>query len=144
MSANPQFRFNPLTGKLDLSDIGGGGGGVPYPGGVVAWTDITTATQAIAADNGYTASNDVDKIIFTLPAVIAYGKIIRIVGNGLALWRIAQRAGQQIHFGAIDTTVGTSGYIESSGTYDAVELLCVVPNTEFTVINGPQGILNYN
>lgn len=139
---SPQFRFNPITGQLDLSDDHGSSSS-PYPGGVAAWTDVTGTSQVMDPDNGYTANN-LSQVTLTLPAVCPYGKIFRIVGKGLGGWKIAQNAGQVIHFGVSDTTVGASGFIASTDQYDCIELLCTVANTDFTVISGPQGDLTVN
>ena len=139
---NPQFRFNPLTGKLDLSDVGGGGE-VPYPGGVVAWVDVDQASVSLANNTGYTV-NHASLCTLTLPAVCPYGTVFRVVGKNVGGWKIAQSAGQIIHFGTVNTTVGTSGYLQNSAQFDAVELLCTITNMEFTVINCPIGGLNYN
>lgn len=138
----PSLVYNPFTNNFDYAEQGGGGG-TPYPGGVIAWTDVGGTSQAMAANNGYTANN-LSLVTFTLPASCGYGKIFRIVGKGLGLWRIAQNAGQTMHFGNLDTTTGASGYIESTQQYDAIELLCTVEDTDFTVINGPQGDLTVN
>lgn len=142
-SPSPQFRFNPITGQLDLSDDHGSSGGDPYPGGVVAWTDVTGTSQAMSANNGYTA-NSLSLVTLTLPSTCPYGKVFRVVGKGIGGWKIAQNAGQTIHYGNVNTTTGVSGFISSSDQYDCVELLCTVANTAFTVINGPQGDLNFN
>ena len=142
-SPSPQFRFNPITGQLDLSDDHGSSGGNPYPGGVVAWTDVSGSSQAMAADNGYTTDN-IALVTLTLPSTCPYGKVFRVVRKGIGGWKVAQNAGQVIHFGNLDTTVGASGFIASTNQYDSVELLCTVANTEFTVINGPQGDLTVN
>jgi hypothetical protein len=136
-----QFRYNPLTGKLDLSDVAGGGGG-SYPGGVVAWTDVTGTSQAMSVDNGYTANNALTQISFTLPASCGYGKVFRIVGKGFGGWAVNANAGQVIHYGVLDTSDG--GSIASTQQYDCIELLCTVEDTEFTVISGPQGNLDVN
>lgn len=135
--------WNALTNNLDYADVGGDGPSVPYPGGVVTWTEVLSATQDMAPDNGYTA-NSASLITFTLPAVCAYGKYMRIGGVGAGGWKIAQNANQVIHYGNVDTTTGVTGYLASSNRYDCIELLCVVEDLEFLVIAGPQGSLTYN
>jgi hypothetical protein len=117
------------TQDLDVGgvQVGGGSGGM-------TWNNVTGTTQSMLADNGYIANN-ASLITFTLPATCAIGKTMRIGGNGAGGWRIAQNSGQIIHVGDTDTTTGVSGQLNSTHRRDAVELLCVVANTEFVVIS---------
>src|SRR5574337_739594 len=140
MSA-PQFRFNPLTNRLDLSDTAGGSS-QPYPGGVSTWTDITAATQTMAPNNGYTADRAGSPVTFSLPATCGYGKIFRIVGKANGGWIIQANAGQVIHFGNQDTSSG--GTLASTNQYDSVSLLCSADNTDFIVLDGAQGNLTFS
>lgn len=134
--------FNPFTSNFDyLRQGGGGGGGNNYPGGVVDWVDVTSSSQPLAFDTGYTANNPSVMINFILPAICPYGKIFRIVGKNIGLWYISQNAGQIIHYGNLSTTVGIGGSLVATHQYDAIELLCTNSNSEFTIINGPQGNL---
>lgn len=100
--------------------------------GISTWVDVTGASQAIAANTGYTANRGT-LITFTLPAVVAYGTVFEIVGKGVGLWTIAQNAGQIIHFGSVNTSVGVAGSISSTLQYDTISILCSVANTGFTV-----------
>jgi len=140
-SPNPLFRFNPITGRLDLSDItpNPSGGGM---GGVTSWVTVTSNAQTISPGIGYIANNAIEPVIFTLPTTFPYGMIFRIVGRGSEGWSIVQQAGQIIHYGAHDTTTG-SGSLSSTNRHDCVEILCTVANLEFEVINGPQGNITY-
>lgn len=115
------------------------GGG---PGGVTSWTDVTGTTQAMAVNMGYTADN-AGLCTLTLPSTAAYGTVIRVCGKGAGGWQIAQNASQLIHFGVQTTTTGTGGYLASSTQYNAVELLCTVANTTFTVLSA-QGNITFN
>ena len=108
---------------------------------VYPWTDITTTTQTIAINNGYT-SNNAGVVTFTLPSTAAYGSTFRICGKGAGGWSIAQNSGQTINYGSVTTTSGTGGSLSSSLQYDTVEVLCTVANTTFTVLSS-QGNLNY-
>jgi len=99
----------------------------------LTWTDVTNATQAMAVNSGYTA-NRASLITFTLPATAAFGSVFYVVGKGTGLWKIAQNGGQTIHFGAVNTTTGAGGYLQSTLQYDVIGLLCTVANTDFTVI----------
>lgn len=110
--------------------------------GIFPWNNLTVSKTA-SVNNGYT-TDGVGLVVVTLPSSAAYGSIIRVVGIGAAGWQVAQNPGQVIHFGNVSTTTGPAGYIQSTGQYDAIELLCTVADTDFTIINGPQGNITYN
>lgn len=98
-------------------------------------TDATTALQAVA-NNGYVAAGSV-KLTITLPVSPAVGDVLRVVGkNGGSGWRIAQAADQQILGvnGSIDTTAGTSGFVEGGTTGSSIELVYIDAN-QFVVVN---------
>jgi hypothetical protein len=98
------------------------------------WNQITGTSSAMAAGNGYIANN-AGLVTLTLPATAAIGDTIRVAGKGAGLWLIAQNAGQTIHFGSLDTTVGVAGSLASILQYDCVELVCITANTDFLVLN---------
>jgi hypothetical protein len=110
--------------------------------GIFPWSD-ETSNKTLGINQGYTTSGG-SLITLTLPTLVAYGSIFRIVGNGIGGWKVAQNAGQTIHFGNVNTTTGASGFIQSTQQYDSIELLCTIANTDFTIINGPQGNITYN
>ncbi len=112
-------------------------------GGLLPWTD-EVIDKTMSANHGYTSSSLGAVVNFTLPAVCPYGSIIRVVGNTVAGWKISQNAGQQIHFGSQDTSRGVLGFLQSTEQYDAIEILCTIANTDFTVINGPEGNITVN
>lgn len=103
-------------------------------GGGMTWNEETTTSATMAVDNGYIANNAA-LVTLTLPTTAAVGKVVKVVGKGAGLWRIAQNASEIIHFGNLDTTTGTGGYIEATHRRDAVELVCVVADTEWNVIS---------
>ncbi len=100
--------------------------------GIIGWNDITTATVAMAVNQGYVMDR-ATLVTATLPAVAPFGSIISIAGKGVGGWSIAQNAGQTIHFGVMDTTTGVLGSLASMSQYDCVELLCITANTDFVV-----------
>lgn len=112
-------------------DISGGGGGY-------SWTEVTGTSQAMAVDSGYIANN-AGLVTLTLPAVAVVGDSVSIQGKGTGLFTIAQNAGQQIHFGSSNTTVGVGGSLTATNRYDSIELLCITANTDWAVLTGPQG-----
>jgi hypothetical protein len=108
-----------------------------------SWTVVTGTTQAMAINSGY-ISNNSGLVTLTLPSTAAVGSIIQMQGLGAGGWQIAQNASQLIHIGSAVTTTGTGGYLASSNQYDSLTLLCVVANTTWTVLGGPQGNITYN
>lgn len=96
--------------------------------------EVTSSSAQMAPDTTYIA-NHTSRVILTLPSAIEQGQQIRVRGLGDGGWRVTQNAGQSI-VGAISTTVGTGGYVESQTSSDTVALECVVANTQFRVIGG--------
>lgn len=115
------------TGSVGTVTIAASGGGL-------TWSEVTGTSQSAAVDTGYIANN-AGLVTVTLPTTAAVGKIVRVAGKGAGLWRIAQNASEQIHFGSSSTTVGVGGYIEATNRRDAVELICVVADTEWSVLS---------
>jgi hypothetical protein len=109
----------------------------------ISWTVVTATTQAMAVNAGY-VSNNAGLVTLTLPSTAAVGSIIQMQGLGAGGWQIAQNASQLIHIGADVTTTGTGGFLASTNQYDSLTLLCVVANTTWTVLGGPQGNITYN
>ena len=125
-------------------DVQGTVRAVQFMGQVYPWTDVTGTTQSMVSNNSYIADNAA-LVTLTLPATAAQGDVFYVTGgvSGTGLWKIAQNAGQTIHFGSVNTTTGTSGYLSGSGQYDSVHLVCVKANTDFVVVSS-QGNINYN
>lgn len=86
------------------------------------WTDVTSATQTLAANNGYLTDRGAG-VTYTLPASGAIGDTIKIVGK-LGLATITPNANQQILSGAASGTVGATGTFVSNNVGDCVELVC--------------------
>ena len=116
-------------GSITISGAGGG----------FSWTEVTGLTQAMAVNNGYVASNAA-QVVLTLPVTSIIGDTIKIQGKGAGGWRVAQNAGQLIHFNSSTTTLGVLGYIESTQRYNSVELVCIT-NTNEWAVNSASGNL---
>lgn len=130
-----------LTAGSGISIANAGGSiTISGTGGGYSWTEVTGTSQAMAVNNGYIANN-AGLVTLTLPATAAVGDTVTVQGKGAGLFRIAQNAGQTIHFGASDTTTGAGGYLEATQRYDSVELLCITANTDWAVYTAPQGVL---
>ena len=106
----------------------------PALGGKMTWTEVTGTSQTAAVNNGY-ITNNVALVTVTLPSTAAVGQIIRIGGKGAGLWKLAQNSGQVIHFGSVDTTTGTGGYLAATVKYDTVEVICITANTDWLVLS---------
>ncbi len=103
-------------------------------GGGVTWVEETT-TSRTAAVNEAIVCNNAGLVTVTLPDTAAFGSILRIVGKGAGGWRLAQNASENIRFGSSVTTTGVGGRLDSTNQYDAIELVCTVANTTWTVIS---------
>jgi hypothetical protein len=107
------------------------------------WFEVTgtSVSAANARPNFGYITNNVGLVTVNLPTTIAVGQTFHICGKGSGGWRIAQSAGQQIHFGTLDTTSGAGGRLDSSSQYDTISMVCTVSNNEFTVIHS-QGTIS--
>lgn len=93
-----------------------------------AWTDVTSATQALAVQNGYLTDRGAG-VTYTLPASAAsIGDTIIIVGK-LGLTTIAQNAGQQILISSSSSTVGVGGSVAGTNVGDCITLVCITSGT---------------
>jgi hypothetical protein len=122
-----------VTNAAGSITISGGGGGY-------TWTEVTGTSQTMAANNGYITNNPA-LVTLTLPTTAALGTTLSIAGKGAGGWKIAQNAGQEIFFGSSATTIGVTGYLQSTQQFDSIELLCITADTQWTVITGPQGAI---
>lgn len=103
--------------------------------GGFTWTEVVGTTQAMSVNNGYIPSN-VALVTLTLPATGVLGDSIQIVGKGAGGWRVAQNAGQTIHYSSLSTTPGVGGRLDSTHQRDCIELVCVTANTDWQVVDG--------
>jgi hypothetical protein len=122
-----------VTNGAGTITISGGGGGY-------TWTEVTGTSQAMAANSGYITNNPA-LVTLTLPTTAALGTTLSIAGKGAGGWKIAQNAGQEIFFGSSATTIGATGYLQSTQQFDSIELLCITADNQWTVITGPQGAI---
>lgn len=127
--------INPVAALLTAGsgiDISVSGGSITIQAnGKLPWTDVTGTSQTAAVNNGY-VSNNAALVTITLPAVCAFGDIVKIQGFGAGGWTVQLAAGQTARGGLNNTTV--AGAINSGLATDAIELRCVVANTTFAVI----------
>lgn len=105
-------------------------------GGTV-WNTVT-AGQAMVAGNGYIA-NSSTRVSLSLPTTSVVGATVSIMGLGSGGWSVTQvSSSQQIMIGNASTTLGTSGYLSSDNQYDSVVLVCIVADSVWACLGGPQ------
>ena len=119
------INIGTLTSPLGTVSIGYSSPNITLDivGGGFTWTDVTTATKTLAAQNGYVTDRG-GGVTYTLPATGTLGDEIRIVGK-LGLTTIAQNANQQIVFGSSSTTVGVTGSVAGTNVGDCMTLICI-------------------
>ena len=102
-------------------------------GGGMTWTEVTGTSQSASVNNGY-ISNNAAQVVVTLPATASVGDEVEINGKGAGGWRLAQNAGQTIHYLSADSTAGVGGYIESTQRYNCIKVRCITANTNWVVV----------
>jgi len=131
----------PSAGVLNVVGIGGcttdgSGNTITINAGApsgIPWILITSASAAMDINEGYVADR-ATLVTLTLPAVAAFGTVLRVSGYGVGGWKIVQNAGQYINFGVLTTTT-TTGSLASTQRFDAIEMVCVVDSTIWNVIS---------
>jgi hypothetical protein len=98
------------------------------------WQTITT-NQNLQDGYGYIVVSPAGVLNLTLPATSAVGDTVEILLRGGSGFIINQLNNQQIFYLGNTTTLGTAGTIASTLEGDYVKLICVVANTEWSVIN---------
>lgn len=98
------------------------------------WNEVTSTSQQALINQGYIANNG-SLVTITLPVNSSIGNVIEVIGKGAGGWRIAQNAGQMIHFGVVDTTPGAGGSLSSTAQFDAVKIVCTESDLEWTVLS---------
>jgi hypothetical protein len=99
------------------------------------WNTITSASNPtqIVAENAYITSG-ASQCILILPLTANIGDSFIITGS-TSLFQITQNAAQYILFGIQTTTAGATGSLTSTSFADHVEIVCIVANLGFKVID---------
>lgn len=97
------------------------------------FSEITSSQIGVV--NFWYSCNNASLITITLPGTAIIGQKLKITGKGAGGWKVAQNAGQQIHYGNLNTTLGTGGSIASINTFDCIELVCISVNSDWLVHN---------
>lgn len=124
LSAGTGVTISSVSGAITINAVGGG----------LTWSTVTV--DAGATVNSGTVANKAGLLTMTLPATSAVGDVVAITGINTALgWKIAQNAGNTIHFGTSTTTAGVGGSLASTAIYDTIYLVCVTTNALWTVVS---------
>lgn len=102
-------------------------------GGVIV--NQNSSSVIMATGTQYYINNGASLVTLTLPAAAAVGDTYYIIGGSSGGWKIAQQAGQTIHFDNTATTAGVGGSIASTGQYQNITIKCITANTTFTVFD---------
>lgn len=111
-------------------------------GGIVTSTvTVSGSSQALAVNTRYIVTSTSTPCTLSLPATATVGDIIEIIGaSASGSMQITQASGQLVHIGSAVSTTGATGTVTSgTGLYDSIRLVCMVTNTTWTSLGGPQG-----
>lgn len=111
-----------LTAGTGVSIVNGSGTITISSDGDIPWVVQQSATVTLAINTGYTTDNGAVLVTYTLPTAAAVGDFAEITGGSAGGWIIAQAASQQINFGDQATTVGATGTLASTNTFDCIKL----------------------
>jgi hypothetical protein len=137
-TAAPNMRVGSITPGPGIS-IGSGAGSITISaiGGGIAWS-VVGASAALVNNNGYICTAGA-ALSFSLPAVASVGDMVALGLDGSTSWTITQGAGQQIRFGAFQTTLGVGGSLSSTSVGDTIILVCSIADLRWNVVYGPVG-----
>ncbi len=108
----------------------------PIAGAVSSWSSTTSTNQNLIAGLGLIQGNAAQSF-FTLPLTALFGSVIEVtsLAVGGAGWRILQNAGQSMHIDNSTTTVGVTGFLQGSNSFQSIRLVCVAADTTWTVLS---------
>lgn len=107
----------------------------------IGWNNITSASASMIQDTGYVIDYSGGVCTLTLPTTAVFGSLLYVQGYSASGWSIAQNSGQSINVGRLSSTVGSGGSVSSTNANDSIALLCIVANTIWASLTGPQGNL---
>jgi hypothetical protein len=113
---------NAIYDKIESISVSGG----------LTISEVTGTSQAAAINNWYIINNG-SLCTVTLPDTAALGSVVKITNSGAGGWKIAQNAGESIRIAGAVTTSGVTGYLQSTGVDDCIELVCITANTTWKV-----------
>lgn len=89
----------------------------------LVWSTVIGTSQTMASNHGYFANN-ASLVTFTLPSSPSVGDIVAVVGEGSGGWQINAPSTQTIYVGDVGSNSDGTGYISSTSTQDAIQLIC--------------------
>lgn len=101
---------------------------------------VITANQMAVTQQGY-FTNGGSTVQVTLPNTSLVGDTFVVSAINSNGWKVVQGAGQQILIGNQNTTLGASGYLQSTFVGDSIILVCSVANQQWTAALGFVGNL---
>lgn len=122
-----------LTAGTNVSITNGAGAITIASAGILAYSEVTDATKAMAVNSSYGANRG-GGVAFSLPATAAIGTEIEIVGIA-GLWSITQAANQYVKFGNQSSSVGAGGSWTATDAGDCVKLKCIVADLGWRVVS---------
>lgn len=106
--------------------------GSTYP--FLTWSVITSNQMAVTQEGYFT--NGGSRVEVTLPNTSSVGDTFVVSSINSNGWKVVQAAGQQILIGNQNTTLGATGYLESTFIGDSVILVCSVANQQWVASLG--------
>lgn len=99
-------------------------------GGGMTW-NIGLTPGTVTVNNAYV--DTIGNQTYVLPANADVGDMVRIVGSAAGNWVLQAGAGDIIHLGTATTSGG--GTLTATDDHDSVEVVCIVANSEWTVLS---------
>jgi hypothetical protein len=112
-------------------------GGIPRIATTLNWLNIPWTVETtnfnLVAGNGY-ITNGATMLSATLPLSSNIGDQFIITNMNNNGFQITQNAGQSIQYGNLTTTVGVTGFIQTTSIGDTTLVICTISNTEFQIL----------
>lgn len=102
-----------------------------------------SGSASLAAQTMYVTNNGASLVTYSLPATVAQGTTILIIGQSAGGWKIAQNAGQTIVMNALTTTSGVNGSVSSLNKNACVKLIAIDATTNVWIIKDSSGSLTF-
>jgi len=129
--AQPAFA-TPTTSTGVAYTTGAGTLAIDIKTGGFAVVDQNTSSVGMAVQTMYVIDNGASLVTLTLPATAPQGSVMKVVGNSVGGWRIAQNASQVIKQNSLSTTSGVNGSLSSTNANNCVELIASVGGASTT------------